>query len=207
MPMVLTFVDWVKLFGFLLVIVATVIATVKIPAIDKKISNATEVIINFRDYRILTALSKLDNEAHLIQRMLMLSEANQVIYADGPAERVSELRQKALDKTIGLAEWTNIEDKEDTKKKISEILTNTILTIEDKIKEVEKILDANRAAESARLERKHLERNENKAMKENLEINRMLWTKWFACLQISGLILFSGAEIMDKLLKWLSSIK
>jgi len=197
----LTTVDRIKLIGFFSLILATLIATVIIPAIDNKISKAKEAIAEFRDYRILTALCKLDNQAHLSQRMAILSEANQVAYISGSKQRINELRQKALNKTIGLAEWTNIKNKEDTKKKISEICDNGKLTTEKKIEEVEKIVNDNLAVESEKLKIKHKERNMNKVIKANLENYESFWNKWFAVLQISGLILFSGAETIDKLTK------
>jgi len=205
----LNIVEQAKLIGFVLVVFATFISTVKIPAIDKRISGLEEAIAKFRDNRILVGLSKLDQEAHIIQKNMLLSEANQVIYTRGlkeqvetisPEERIKALRQEALNKTIGLAEWTAINRQEYTRKRISKILANETLTTRDKIRKVETIVDENRAIESKRLEGRHRERNKNKNNKANLEISRSRWANCFAWLQITGLIMFSGAEVIDKLI-------
>ena len=214
-------VDRMKLSGFFLLIIATRGSIVIMPIIGNKIDKLDKAIAEFRDYRILTGLCKLDNEAHLTRRKINLFEANQVIYIHelekyitGLLEkdtnqtikledRVHDLRQKVLDQTVGLAEWTNIGDKKNTVKEIFAICEKNS-TVEEKIEKVEKIFDANRAIESGKLEKKHKERDKSQAVKESLEGWKSLWGALFIISQVGGLILFTGADVIYKFIKRLS---
>lgn len=201
----LNIIDGTKLFGFLLIIVATFIATVKVPALDKKISSSNEDISKFKESRFMTALCMLHYGEQFTRRRIELFEANQITLAGKGKESVNELRKRALNQTIALAQqWASLMGgdeadvrKEDTDEKLREIVDQNT-TIEDKLAKAEEIWKENQAAASKRLDVAHEKYRKHKTVKENLERVRSGWAKGFAWLQIIGLILFSGAEIIDK---------
>jgi len=210
----LNVVDAAKLAGFLLVIVATIVATVKIPSIDKKISNTKEAIGKFRDSRILTGICKLAYGEDFTKRRIELFERNQMIMQGGDKKAIRELAKRALNDTAKLArQWAVLlsDDKESellksTNDSIDKILADETVPLLEKIDKVEKIWKENQSAASNRLKVAHEKYHKDKAVKENHEKARLFCTKLFAWLQISGLILFSGAEIIGKVVKWIGSI-
>ena len=149
----------------------------------------------------------LHYEEQFTRRQIELFEANQMIHTGKDKEIVKELRKKALSQTIALADqWAFLMGgdeanarRQDTEKKIQEIVADENIKIEEKLSKIEQIREANQAAFSKRLEVAHEEYGTDKTIKENLEKDRLRWANGFAWLQIIGLILFSGAEIIDKL--------
>lgn len=204
--MALSIVDGVKLFGFLLIVVATFIATVEIPALDKEISSSNEDISKFKESRVVTALCMLNYGELFTRRRIELFEANQTILTGKDKKSVNELRTRALNQTIILARlWASLMGgdeanarSQDTDKKIQEIAADKNINIVEKLGKVEQIWKENQAAASKRLEIAHERYSTHKTIKKNLEKVRAGWAKGFAWLQIIGLILFSGAEIIDK---------
>jgi hypothetical protein len=205
----LTIVDWTKLIGFMLVVVATIISTVIIPSIDEELSELNKEIFHFKDSRILAGISMLHYGGQRIFRRIELFEANQLIIAKQDKQSVNELRKRALEQTARMAgEWATLLGgdeaeivKKETETQINEIIENENLTFNDKLTKVEEIWTDNITKASERLKKAHEKYHQHKSLKENIGKNKSIWTKGFAWLQILGLILFSGAEIIGKLFK------
>ena len=204
----LNIVDWAKLIGFLFVAVATIISTVKIPSIDEKLSKLNKEIFDFKDGRILGGISMLHYGGQRIFRRIELFEANQLILSKQDKQKINELRKRALEQTARMAgEWATLfggdeaeKIKEESKKQINEVVYNENLSFDDKLTQVEKIWTNNIAQASQRLKVAHEKYHQHNSMKEDIERDKLLWAKGFAWLQILGLILFSGAEIVGKLI-------
>lgn len=204
----LTIVDWAKLIGFLFVVVATIISTVKMRSIDEELSNLNKEIFDFKDARTMAGISMLHYGAQRIFRRIELFEANQLIIAEQDKQSINELRKRVFQQTARMAgEWAAFFSKEEaeimekeTKKRIIEIANNKNLTFADKLAEIEKIWTDNIAKATERFKTAQEEFHQHNAMKEDVERNKSRWAKAFAWLQIGGLILFSGAEIIGKLM-------
>ena len=86
-----------------------------------------------------------------------------------------------------------------SEREIQSIAQDNQLSIEQKLEKVEKIqLSAvNQAKE--RLATAHQKRNEHQIQKEELEKSRLVWNTIFLWLQILGVVLLTGSEIIEKL--------
>lgn len=108
-----------------------------------------------------------------------------------------------MNDTVQLAiSWGSLlgrETSENIKDRVDEVVSNAKMAYGSRIDEVEKIWRENQEAVGKKLEESHIKNTENKTLKSNYEALRLLWSKCFTWLQILGLILFSGAEIIDKL--------
>lgn len=196
-------VEGVKLLGFLLVVVATFISTVIIPKRDKEITERKEKIERFDYSRIMTAMCKLDYGEHFTKRRIELLERNQMIIHGVDNAKIKELNRRLLYDTVQLAiSWGSLlgrEESENIKNRVDEIVSNKKMSYVSRIDEVEKVWRENQEAVSKKLEESHVRNTENKTLKSEYETSKLLWSKCFVWLQILGLILFSGAEIIGKL--------
>jgi len=195
--------DGVKLLGFLLVVVATYISTVRIPKIDKEITERKEEIERFDYSRIMTVMCKLDYGEHFTKRRIELFERNQMIIHGVDNAKIKELNRRLLHDTVQLAiSWGSLlgrEASKNIKNRVDDILSNKKMSYVSRIDEVEKVWRENQKAVGKKLEQSHVRNTENKTLKSEYEASRLLWSKCFVWLQILGLILFSGAEIIVRL--------
>jgi hypothetical protein len=205
----LSLVDLAKLIGFLLVVVATVISTVVIPSKDEELSKLDKEILDFKDSRALGAISMLHYGGQRVFRRIELFEANQLVTSSQDKQSIGELRSRALTQTATMAgEWATLfggdeaeRTREESEKRIGQIISDNNLTFGDKLSQVEAIWMDNIGKASQRLRAAHEEYNKHKVKKAEIEKGRLLWASVFAWLQISGLVLFSGAEVFGKLLQ------
>ena len=205
-----TAVNVVKLLGFLFVVIATFLSTVRIPAIDRKVSEREKAIDKFNYSRIMVGICKLDYGEHFTQRRIDLFEANQMVGISKEKQGVKKLRERVLKNTAELARcWASFWGGEDasatlenTNANLDKILSDESMTVEAKITEVEKLWTDNQDKASSRLRDAHKKFKSNKRVKKDLEDERLFWFRFFIWLQISGLILFSGAEIIGDLIKF-----
>ncbi len=205
----LNFVDAIKIIGFLLVVGATFIATVVVPKLDKEISAIDNEILSFKDSRVMTTLATLSYGEQFTRRRIELFEANQFILLNNDKKAAEEIRKRALNQTIDLAnQWAYLHGgrdaeslREKTEEKIKVILDDNSLDVSNKLNGVEKIWKENQVAASQRVAQAHKEWHDNEDIMKQLMSNSKWWTRLFAWLQILGLILFSGAEVFDKLIK------
>jgi hypothetical protein len=203
------FVDAIKIIGFLLVVSATFIATVVVPKLDKEISAIDDEILSFKDSRIMTTLAMLSYGEQFTRRRIELFEANQFILLKNDKKAAEEIRKRALNQTIDLAkQWAYLHGgrdaeslREKTEEKIKVILDDNSLDVSNKLDAVEKIWKENQVVASERIAQAHKEWHDNEDKMKQLMSNSKWWTRLFAWLQILGLILFSGAEVFDKLIK------
>ena len=203
------YVDAIKIIGFLLVVGATFIATVLVPKLDKEISAIDDEILSFKDSRVMTTLATLSYGEQFTRRRIELFEANQFILLKNDKKAAEEIRKRALNQTIDLAkQWAYLHGGRDaeslrkkTEEKIKVILDDNSLDVSNKLDSVEKIWKENQVAASERIAQAHKEWHDNEDKMKQLMSNSKWWTRLFAWLQILGLILFSGAEVFDKLIK------
>ncbi len=77
----------------MLVVVATFIFTVRIPKIDKEITERKEEIERFDYSRIMTAMCKLDYGEHSTKRRIEFFERNQMIIHGVDNAKIKELNR------------------------------------------------------------------------------------------------------------------
>jgi hypothetical protein len=203
----LSLVDWAKLIGFLLVVAATIISTVVIPSKDRKVSELQRDILDFRDSRALGAISMLHYGGQRIFRRIELFEANQLVGSSQDRQSIDLLRSRALTQTATMAgEWATLfggdeaeRTREESEKKVDQIIHDGDLPFGEKLSQVENIWNDNIGKASQRLAAAHEQYQKQKSKKEEVERARLFWASVFAWLQISGLVLFSGAEVFGKI--------
>lgn len=202
------FIDIMKLIGFLFMIVATIISIVTIPSFDKRIAKLNSDIDSFKDSRIMTSTCLLAYKQDFVKRRIELFERNQLILHGSSQEAINEIEKRTLDDTIKLAQQYAVllgEDQadqflKDTNEKINQVVRNEKRSLVEKIDLVEKIWKDNINAASIRNKERHAKWKENETAKTNLEKRRNYLNGWFIACQLSGLILFTGAEVLSKLL-------
>ena len=105
----LSLVDWAKLIGFLLVVVATIISTVVIPSEDEELSKLDKDILHLKDSRVIGSISTLHYRGQQILKRIDLFEANQLVISKQDKEDIEELRRRALVHTARMAgEWATL---------------------------------------------------------------------------------------------------
>jgi len=177
--------------------------------ISKKISEVDNEILSFKDSRVMTNLATLSYGEQFTRRRIELFEANQTLLLTKDKKATEEIRKRALDQTIDLAnQWAYLMGgheaellKQETEEKIKRILTDRSLDAGAKLDRVEKIWKENQEAASQRVAQAHKEWHDNEDKIKILRKDSKKWSSLFAWLQILGLILFSGAEVFDKLIK------
>ena len=197
-----------KIVGSLLLIVATGLVTIKIPSIDKTISNLEEKISKFKDSRIITSQCTLAYGKDFVKRRIELFERNQIVLHNGDEKLIQELGVRALDDTIKLAtQWASLlaEDKAEeftatTKQKVTKIVNNETMPLTEKIDAVEVVWKENMDLASTRLESLHGEWRANEAAKKVLVNKKENWRKGFILAQIFGLILLAAGETIEKII-------
>lgn len=75
----LNIIDIIKLLGFLMIVIATVIFLVGILPLDKKISKVKSDVDSFKDSRILTAIATLAYGQDFVKRRIEFFERNQLM--------------------------------------------------------------------------------------------------------------------------------
>ena len=196
-----------KSIGLLFIIVGTLIATAKIPSIDRLVEIENESIAKFEDQRILAGISILKASHIANLKQLYLMEANIATYTGQGRDSQIELRQKALNQdATEIRNWNVLFSKgeeselfQETEKEIQSIAQDEQLTIEKKLEKVEEILLNAHNHANKRLATAHQKRNEHKNEKEKLEKSRLIWNTIFLWLQILGIVLLTGSEIFEKL--------
>ncbi len=197
-----------KSIGLIFIIVGTYIATTKLRSIDRRIQTENESIEKFEDQRILAGISMLKASHIANLKRLYLMEANIAMYSGEKRERAVELRKKALNQdATEIRNWNALFSKGETselfqnaEEEVKKIATNTQLTIEQKLEKVENILVNARDEANERLRIAHQKRNEHKNKKGEFKKTHLLWNNAFMWLQILGLTLLAGSEIIEKLI-------
>ncbi|ODS31349.1 MAG: hypothetical protein SCARUB_03544 [Candidatus Scalindua rubra] len=157
----------------------------------------------------MSTLATLSYGEQFTRRRIELFEANQFILLKNDIKTAEEIRKRALNQTIDLAkQWayflggTNAESiRSKTEEKIKVIQNDNSLDVSRKLDHVEKIWKENQEAAFQRIAQAHKEWHDNEDKMKQLTNNRKWWNGLFAWLQIMGLILFSGAEVFNKLIK------
>ena len=196
-----------KSLGLIFILLSTFVITAIIPSIDSDIDTEKESIRKFEDQRTLAAIFSLQASHIANGKKLYLMEANIAGYTDQGRRRQTELRQRALNQDIKeIGNWNALFSKgeeselfQTTEEEIQQIVENEKLTIEEKIGEVENIRINTFNQASSRLAAAHEKRDEHKKKQGEIENSRLLWDRIFLCLQISGILLLSGSEIVEKL--------
>lgn len=196
-----------KSIGLLFILVGTLIATAKLPSIDRLVGVENESIAKFEDQRILAGISILKASHIANLKQLYLMEANIATYTGQERERQNVLRQKALNQyATEIRNWNTLFSKgekselfQKTEKEIQDIAQDNELLIEQKLEKVEKIKLNTRDQASERLTTAHQKRNKHKVQKEKLEKSRLAWNTIFLWLQILGIALLTSSEILEKL--------
>ena len=199
-----------RLFGFLLLVTATVIQIAVIPPMDSQINELNDKINKsyMREQKSLQMLA--DIRMIQLYESLYLFQSNMYLALDTKDKilRVKALRQKALDKAIDAARAVDAilhggkgkQLEKQTEKEINEIFNDNNLSIDEKIKRVSRIFYKNLSEGNQRLNTLYTDRNEIKE-KMNREKNiRYSYNKWFLVFQILGLGLFSLPEVIEKII-------
>jgi len=197
-----------KSIGLLFIIVGTLITTAELPLIDRLIGIENESIAKFEDQRILAGISMLKASHIANLKRLYLMEANIATYTGQERKRQIELRQKALNQdATEIRNWNALFSKgeksklfQKTEKEIQDIAQDNKLSIEQKLEKVEKIQLNTRNQASERLTSAHQKRNKHKTQKEKHEKSRLAWNTIFLWLQILGIALLTGSEIVKNFL-------
>jgi len=198
--------DWIKLIGFLFVIAATVLITVYIPHLDNLISNSADTAENFKESRLMTAITILHYDEQLTRRHIELSDAFQHRRA-GDKKSWNLMMSRASNTTANIAQqWCSVFSggekdliRVDIDKEIKKIAENKNLSVVQQYDKVNKIMiDARREA-SERLDEAQNDWNLIRRNLRKLQNKKNSWYIIFCLLQITGLILFSGAEIFEKI--------
>ena len=197
-----------KLLGLSFILAATLIVTAKIPSVDRLITTEKDSISKFEDQRTLAAISSLQASHIATRKRLYLMEANIAGYTKQGTVRQAELRQRALDQDVTeIRNWNALFSKgeeselfQKTEQEIQVIIHNEELTIEQKIGEVETLVSSARNEGNNRLIAAHKNRDEYKKKQAEFEKSRLFWNLLFLGLQILGICLLTGSEIVDKLI-------
>ncbi len=197
----------VKLVGLLFIIIATYIATVKLPSINRLIQNESDNIDQFKDNRILAAISTSRASDLGLSARLNIMEANIVGYTNQKKESEIALRHEALEDLFAeIQNWCllftkgNLSDVFQDAKREAEKINSGDTTIEHKFKRMVDLLNTVRNAAFQRIDEAHVKRDIHKAQKSNIENRRLVWNNVFIWFQISGLCVIAGSEVIEKLI-------
>lgn len=199
----------IKVFGYLLIIFATIIQIYQVKLLDLNINKINDEIF-FLQNNIIYSHSRLSYYGiQSLQKMLRLFESNQLILLHAEKAHIRESREKAFDICFSIALdysiFINEKEKNNRIKEISSEIKNiknsNRLSIEEKITQLEKIIK-----ENVLFSKKIIDRTMDSITEKENKKNALLKDKTdkinlFICFQVLGLFLLGIAEFFNIPLK------
>lgn len=202
-------IDYIKMIGFVIVVAATTISIVYVPHLDLCISELSAATSKLQDSRNKTLACLNSYQTKVVGKQMFLFEGNMFFLLTKDANARDVLYSKALGLAKSLTrEFAALNAGDESEKAMNRveeeyqrIINDHNLNVPQKIDEAEKLYSDAAKGAFDRIASLQSEYNVKKAQISELENNRRFWYFVFAGLQITGLLLFTGAEMFEKLIK------